>query len=291
MANLIAAEWLKLAKRPLTMILLVVFLVLFLVQFAGQVIFAGVMSNAKEGSPLAIQAAEYRKRSVLPGAIGSALGHVNGLGGVFATILAAAAMGSEYSWGTLRTQLARQPQRGRFLFAKLATIMLLLALGALICIGVAMIAGFIAGLWLPNNATWGTTLLELPAALVRALYVLLPYVLLTLCFTLLGRSLVAGIIGGIIYLLFDGGFGALATFAELGEFWRALYNLTIGQNINTLVVMNSHAFGLQPELVSPLAAEGLPPLWQALLVIAIYSASFLAMALWLLRRRDIGGAA
>jgi ABC-2 type transport system permease protein len=290
MRHLIAAEWLKLSKRPLTLILLAVFLVLFLVQFAGQVVFAGLLGRATQGSNLAMQAAEYRNRSVLPGAIGSAFGHINGLGGIFAIILTAAAIGSEYSWGTLRTQLARQPSRTRFLIAKIITVMLLLLVGTLICVVLAIGTGVVAGAFLPHAGTIGSVLFELPIALVRALYVLLPYVLLTFCFSVAGRSLLAGIVGGLTYLLLEGGFGALAIFAQLGGIWQALYNLTIGQNINTLVVLNNHAFGLRPELISPLATAALPPLWQSVLMIALYSVSFLTTTIWLFQRRDVGGA-
>jgi hypothetical protein len=69
-----------------------------------------------------------------------------------------------------------------------------------------------------------------------------------------------------------------------------VYNLTIGQNINTLVVLNSRAFGLRPEVIAPLTTEGLPPLWQAVIVIAVYSVSFLVTTLMLFQRRDVGGA-
>ena len=290
MQHLIAAEWLKLSRRPLMQVLLVVFLLLLLVQIVGQVVFAGLLRNAAEGSNLAIQAAEYRHRSVLPGVIGSALGHVNGLGGIFAIILTAAAMGSEYSWGTLRTQLARTPGRTRYLLAKLVAILVLLAVGSLVGIIVAVLAGSIAGLFLPAGGGLGPALVLLPVALLRALFVLLPYVLLTLCFTVAGRSLLIGVAGGLVYLVFEGGFGALAVFAQLGGFWQTIYSLTIGQNINALVVQNSHDFGLRPELITPLAVDSLPPYWQAVLVVFVYCVSFLATALTLFRRRDIGGA-
>jgi ABC-type transport system involved in multi-copper enzyme maturation permease subunit len=207
-------------------------------------------------------------------------------------ILAAGALGSEYSWGTLRTALARRPERAQFLIAKLAAIMLLLLIATLVCVAVALPLGWLGGAVVPGGdpGALGAALVALPVAVLRALFVLLPYVLLTLCFTVAGRSLLAGAAGGLVYLVIEGGLGGLALVAELGEGWRAFYNLTIGQNINALAIQNSHDFGLRPELITPVDLATLPPLWQATLVVLLYCLSFLGAAIFLLRRRDVGGA-
>jgi ABC-type transport system involved in multi-copper enzyme maturation permease subunit len=287
---LVRAEWLKLTRRPLIWILLVIFLGLFALQIVVQYVFAYVIQPGP-GSSLAPQIDEYRRRSVFPGLLGMALGHLNSLGGLFAVILTAGAMGSEYSWGTLRTQLARQPNRIHYLLAKIATLLLLLLGAALATITAALLSGALIALaGGPAGQISTADLARLPLGIARALFVLLPYVLLTLCFTILGRSLLAGLAGGLVYLVLEGGFGALAAFAELGGVWRAVYNLTIGQNINTLVLLNSHDYGLQPEQLSrAFRLEALPTPLQATLVIGLYCASFLATAVSLFRRRDIGG--
>lgn len=290
--DLIAAEWLKLTRRPLIWVLLAIFLGLLLLQFATQFVFASLVSRGGDGRAVSAQVAEYQRRTALPGVIGMALGHVNGLGGIFAVILAAGALGSEYSWGTLRTMLARRPERSAFLLAKLAAIMLLLLAATLLTVAIALPLGWLGGAIMPGGdaGSLGTALLALPVAVLRALFVLLPYVLMTLCFTIAGRSLLAGAAGGLVYLVLEGGLGGLALIAELGEGWQAAYNLTIGQNINTLAIQNSHDFGLRPELITPVDLATLPPPWQATLVVLVYSLSFLGSALLLLRRRDVGGA-
>jgi ABC-type transport system involved in multi-copper enzyme maturation permease subunit len=290
MQHLIAAEWLKLTKRPLTRILLAIFLALLILQIAAQYVFANMLAGVGAGSSLSLQVAEYQRRSVLPGIFGMALGHLNGLGGIFAVILAATAMGSEYSWGTLRTQLARRPDRARLLIAKVVTIMLLLGVAGFISFVLAGLVGILLGALSGSTGSLVDGLVALPLGFVRAMFVLLPYVLLTLCFTIAGRSLLAGVAGGLVYLVFEGGFGAVAAFAQLGGIWQQIYNVTIGQNINTLVLLNSHAFGLHPEQIAPTAFENLPSPAQAVVVVVLYSASFIATALYLLRRRDIGGA-
>src|SRR5690554_7346041 len=109
MWNLIRAEWLKLTRRPIVWILLAVFLGLLAVQILTQFALVSLIGERVSSPALESQIEEWRRRTVFPGLFGVVFNHLNGLGGIFAVVLAAAAMGSEYSWGTLRTQLARQP--------------------------------------------------------------------------------------------------------------------------------------------------------------------------------------
>lgn len=288
MLDLVRAEWLKLSRRPLTLILLAVFLALLVLQF-GQYVFLIVVGRVAL-APAQID--ELRRFVAFPGIFGTIFGHINGAGGMFAIILAAGAMGSEYSWGTLRTQLARQPVRWRLLVAKLLTLMALLLVAMLLALIVGLPVGWLCGTLLGDAGTlslgaWAA----LPLALVRALLVLLPYVLLTLCATVGGRSLLVGLATGMLYLVFEIALGALALFANLGDTWKLLYNLTIQQNINALVQLNSETFGLNPAgLNTRLENVQPPPPGQATVVVLIYSALLLASTLWLLGRRDVGGA-
>lgn len=293
MINLIRAEWLKLTRRPMTWVLLVIFLGLLVLQSLSQFFFVLMGPGVLPAS----QYTEFQRRAVFPGAIGAVFGHINGLGGIFAVILAAGAMGNEYAWGTLRTHLARYPSRRDFLLAKILALLLLLlaamlitlVFGVLVSLGLGML-GQQAGV-LPHGAGMPglSSLLPLPLALLRALFVLLPYVLLTVAFSVVGRSLIVGLAGGLLYLVFEAGFGALTTLSILGGFWRTIYNLFIGQNINTLILLNNHDFGLHPEALSPIDLSGIPSPLQATLVVSCYCAVFLATALHFLRTRDIGG--
>jgi ABC-type transport system involved in multi-copper enzyme maturation permease subunit len=276
-------------------VLLVVFLGLLLLQIVSQFLIARLpelIGMSTDGATLSPQMEEWRRRTVFPGLFGSIFSYINSLGGAFAVILAAGALGSEYSWGTLRTQLARQPGRMRYLIAKLLTLLALLIVAMFLALLIGSVAGVGLSALIGSPAIPGGADLELlPLAGLRALYVLLPYVLLTLCFTVLGRSLLVGVAGGLLYLVFEAGFGTLATLRMLGGIWEWLYSLTIQQNINTLVMLNDHAFGLRPELLAPIELSQLPSPLQASLAIALYSAGFLATVLYLVRRHDIGGAA
>jgi ABC-type transport system involved in multi-copper enzyme maturation permease subunit len=288
MINLIRAEWLKLSRRPLSWILLILFLVLLVAQILTQ--FALTLGMPVRSGIVSAQFEEWRRGVIFPGIFATALSHVNGLGGIFAVIFAAGAIGSEYSWGTLRTQLARDPARDRYLLAKLTTIMLMLATATLLA---TLLAALLSAVLSPilGSAIRITPddLMNLIPAILRALYVLLPYVLLTAYATLLTRSVLGGVAIGLSYIIVETGFGALALLRVLGGVWALVYNLTIGQNINTLTLMNRHAFGLRPETTAPLDLSQLPSPLQATIVVAVYSAFFLAFALILFRRRDITG--
>ncbi|NOK64099.1 MAG: hypothetical protein GFH27_549413n11 [Chloroflexi bacterium AL-W] len=286
MLHLIHAEWLKLTKRPMTWILLSIWLLLLVAQFLQFL----VISMIGQGILHPAQIEETTKRLAFPGIFGGIFGHVNGLGGIFAVILTAGMMGSEYSWGTLRTELSRHPARVRYIAAKLATILLMLLVAILITLVVGMIAG-----WLVGSAAGGAgvpsiaTLLQLPIAILRALYVLLPYVLLTFCMTIYGRSLLVGLAVGLVYLAVDVSFGAFATFAQLGGVWQAIYNLTVQQNITTFVDLNSRAFGLTPELLTGVVMTDIPSMPQATIIIGFYCVSFVTTAIYFFRKRDITG--
>jgi ABC-2 type transport system permease protein len=288
MINLIRAEWLKLSRRPLSWILLILFLVLLVAQILTQ--FALTLGMPVRSGIVSAQFEEWRRGVLFPGIFATALSHVNGLGGIFAVIFAAGAIGSEYSWGTLRTQLARDPARDRYLLAKLTTIMLMLATATLLAtLLAALLSAVLSPILGSAISITPDDLMNLIPAILRALYVLLPYVLLTAYATLLTRSVLGGVAIGLSYIIVETGFGALALLRVLGGVWALVYNLTIGQNINTLTLMNRHAFGLRPETTAPLDLSQLPSPLQATIVVAVYSALFLAFALILFRRRDITG--
>jgi ABC-type transport system involved in multi-copper enzyme maturation permease subunit len=297
MLNLMRAEWLKLARRPLIWILLAVFLVLMLLSFGGQFIFVGLQSGVFGGVSISFlseaQFDQWRRELSFPGVFGSVLGQANSYGGICAIVLAAGALGSEYSWGTLRAQLARQPERGRYLLAKLLVILLLLLVGLVIALLVGALLALLLGGVLGDmgRLSAGDVLLLLPGML-RALYVMLPYILFTLAACIFGRSVLAGVAGGLVFLFLDGGAAAFAFLADVGgPLLTFLLNLTLQRNITALTLLNRTSYGFDPSVVAALDTQTLPPPWQATLVVGVYSALFLGVAYYLFSRRDIGGAA
>ena len=299
MLNLIRAECFKLARRPLAWARLAVLIGLLVLLRLTEFMVVGLHDGALGGGAVRLallseaQVRQFRLQLTFPGVFGAALGHVNSVGGLCAIVLAAGAVGSEFGWGTLRAQLARQPGRGRYLLAKLAALALALLAGVVLTLLAGAALGLVfGGLLGGRGALRPADLLALPVAALRALLVMLPYVLLTVSCAIAGRSVLAGAAGGFLFLMLDVGLGALAALGQLGGVLAFLVSLVIQPNINTLVVQNSRSFGLDPAVLTPsLDLAGLPSPPHAMLVIVGWSALFGYAAYRALARRDIGGAA
>lgn len=300
--QLIRAEWLKLSRRPLTWILLGVFLLLQLasglVWFLVVALHDGVLLDTDLTRQIFAQLAfdeeiaQFRLELQFPGVFGSVLGQFNGIGGVLAMILAAGVMGGEYTWGTLRVQLARQPRRWRYLLAKIITLLLALltalVIALLIGCGLAFIAGSILGDVGQVRPLDGLLLL---LGMVRALYVVLPYLLFTIAISIIGRSVLAGVAGSLIFLAVDGGSGTFAFLTQLGNpLITFLYNLILQPNINALAALHRSSYGMDASVITGLDTSNLPPTWHAVVVVAVYCGLFGAYAFYAFTRRDVGGA-
>jgi ABC-type transport system involved in multi-copper enzyme maturation permease subunit len=298
MINLIRAEWFKLARRPMAWVLLIVFVGLLILLRATEFFAVALSDGTFSGGQVRMalldpeQVEQFRRQLTFPGIFGAVLGHTNSVGGICAIVLAAGAMGSEYGWGTLRTQLARQPGRGRYLVAKIVALMLALLAGLVVALVVGvLLAAVFGGVLGDRGSLSGGDLLALPLGVLRALYVMLPYVLFTFACAILGRSVLAAAGGGFFFLLLDVGLGALAFLGQLGGLVRFLTSLVVQPNINTLVLLNSRSFGLDPAVLArTMDLETLPSPLQATLVIGAYSALFFFYVYRALTRRDITGA-
>ncbi len=300
MLNLLQAEWIKLSRRPLAWLLLIIF-VLLMALFLGIIFLAvGLSDGAFTGGearmqiiPREDQLEQFRLMLRFPGIFGTVLSQVNSIGGILAIVLTAGVFGSEYGWGTLRLQLARQPQRGQYLVAKTVALLLFLLLG----IALAMLFGSLLGLFfgavLGNSGQVSASdLLLLPWRMLRSLYVMLPYIMFTVACCVLGRSVLAGAVGGFLFLAADISVGAFSFLTSMGDTLAFIYNLlVVQQNINTLVVLNSQSYGLNPAIITRnLDLTVLPSPLQAVLVIAVYSGSFFAIAYQMFVQRDLTGA-
>ncbi len=294
--HLFAAEWLKLRKRPLARALLAIFLglqsltmvlwMLVLALHLGR--FGGVSIQALGPAQLE----QIQLQLSFPGIFGAVLGQFNSTGGILAVILAAGALGSDYSWGTLRVLLIRAPGRGAYLLAKLLALLLALLVAALLALASGSLLASLASAWLslPSSLSWRDLLL-LPLGLGRALLVILPYLLATLTAAIYGRSTLAGVGGGLVFLAFDLSAGSLSALGAVSELVQLLLNLLLQPNVNSLVVQNAALFGLnQAALVRAFDLATLPPPGQATLVILAYCLLFGLTAWRALLRRDVLGA-
>ncbi len=296
--NLLAAEWMKISRRPMALLLLGIFLTLTMLQQTLWFLVVALQEGFFSGSGttfgiLSAAALEQVKRQLsLPGVFGAMLSAINGTGGILAIILTAGLFGSDFNWGTLRVLLTRAPSRGAYLLAKLTALQLalLVAMVITLIVGTLLSLFFSAILGLPQQADISAFLL-LPLGMLRSLLVLVPYTLIAAASAIVGRSVIAGVGGGLIFLVFDVSAGSLNTISAVDPMIRVLVNLLLQPNINRLIVDNSQMFGLdQSVLTGALDLNLLPSSWQAISVIVVYSVIFGYSAYRTLKRQDIGGA-
>ena len=273
MIRSLSAELLVLRKRAATWILLGIW------TFLG-VFFAYVIPYALDpgNSPGGVD--QFFPRS-LPGTL---LEGFPFFGGVFALMLGVFALGSEYSWGTLKTLLVQGPSRARALAAKLASlgivlvpfVLCLFAAGAIASVVIAKIEGASTAFpsaWLIVRAlAAGWLVLAVWAALGVLLGVLTR-----------GTSLAIGI--GILYALVIE--GLLSAFVDSVNVLKPLANVFLRANGYSLVT----ALGATRDSIGsngpgsfsgPFVASG-----QALAVLIAFTAAFAALTAHMLRRRDI----
>jgi ABC-type transport system involved in multi-copper enzyme maturation permease subunit len=137
-----------------------------------------------------------------PGAYTIILSFILGLGGLFAVIYGAAIAGSEWSWGTLKSAVARGESRSRYQLTSFAAIALMIGIGMVIAFGVgiavAVIGANIAGVstaGLGDSETLGT----IPELLGRGWLAIVEEGALGFAIATLARSQLAGIGAGIAF--------------------------------------------------------------------------------------------
>ena len=135
-----------------------------------------------------------------PGAYNLILSFILGLGGLFALIYGAAVAGSEWTWGTLKSAVARGESRSRYQLLSFAAIAIMVGLGLLVAFGVgvavAVVAANIAGVstaGLVDTAILG----QIPELLGRGWLAVAEAGALGFAIATLARSQLAGIGVGI----------------------------------------------------------------------------------------------
>ncbi len=270
----VRAELLALRKRASSWILLGIWTTLALV-FAYVVPYATYL-NGSAGEPPA---------DLLPqGLVGTLMGGFPFFGGVIALMLGVLALGSEYGWGTLKTLFTQGPGRLRVFGAKLIALAIGLVPFVLVVFAVGALASYAIALRegadVASPSIW--LLLRGLAAgwLVLAVWASLGVLLAVLS---RGTALATGI--GILYgFVIEGLLSALASQVSLLDrlvefFLRAnAYSLVAGLGVSADSVADNG-----PGSFSGPFVDGV----QAFLVLGSYTAAFLVLSGWLLRRRDV----
>jgi ABC-2 type transport system permease protein len=135
-----------------------------------------------------------------PGAYTLILSFILGLGGLFAVIYGAAVAGSEWTWGTLKSAVARGESRSRYQLLSFAGIAIMVGLGLVLALA-AGVAVAVVGAGLGGVSTAGlgdaATLGTIPELLGRGWLAIVEEGALGFAIATLARSQLAGIGAGI----------------------------------------------------------------------------------------------
>jgi ABC-type transport system involved in multi-copper enzyme maturation permease subunit len=208
------------------------------------------------------------------------LDYIRFLGLILGVMLVAGAIGSEYSYGTLRSFLTCAESREKYLGAKY------IALGALIVAGLvlSLTLGILLSL-LFAAANGGLELDFLDGAYVRdslfdfckVIFVVTPYLLIAALAAVVGRSAMVGAVVGLILFAIEGAVSAWLRFIGLDEI------------ANLLLLWNAEAIlGAEGEVINSRFIEP-PNAAFATAVLIFYCAAATVAALWVFNRRDVTG--
>jgi ABC-2 type transport system permease protein len=185
----------KLVRRPASYItfgLLVGLLALILIA-------VGATAGRAEAGP---QAQAALLLVTFPGAYTLILSFILGLGGLFAVIYGAAIAGSEWTWGTLKSAVARGESRSRYQLLSFAAIAIMLGLGLVLAfaagVAVAVLAASLAGVSTAGLSD-AATLRQIPEMLGRGWLAIVEAGALGFAIATLARSQLAGIGVGIAF--------------------------------------------------------------------------------------------
>jgi ABC-2 type transport system permease protein len=146
-----------------------------------------------------------------PGAYGLILGFVLGLGGLFVLAYAAAVAGSEWTWGTLKTAVARGESRSRYMLTTYAGIAILAGLGMLVAFAAGVVVTFLAAkiAGVSTDGISDTSIFgNLPEQFLRGWFGLVELGAVGFTIATLARSQLAGVGAG-IGIYFAGSFAGL----------------------------------------------------------------------------------
>ncbi len=198
--RLFGASVRKLIRRPASLITLLLLVGLL------ALIFLAIGATARQ-TPSEQGGAAALLLVTFPGAYTWILNFILDFGGLLAVIYGAAIAGSEWTWGTLKSAVARGESRSRYQVASFAAAAFLIGISILIAFvsttGVALAASTIAGVS-TSGVSDPTALAQLPELLGRTWLAIVESAAIGFAIATLARSQLAGIGAGIAFYIGEG---------------------------------------------------------------------------------------
>ncbi len=233
------------------------------------------------------EALDFSRHAVLlPNSILLAFTLLQGTLFILVSILAAAALGGEYGWGTLRTVLTKGTGRWQFMLAKVLALMMTALAGLVVAAATVALSSLIIGLFglegdsLQGSAEW----LDVPIKMGTLLYSFLPYVMLALLATALTSSTALGITAFVVYYLIE---TTASPILSNFDWFQRISEYLLSPNVTTVL---QASYGEVSISINGGGDAAQPDILHAVLVLAGYTLVFGALTFALFQRRDITGA-
>ena len=272
---LIAMESMKLVYRPVIWVTLAL-----LTGGSSLIILMAYLSTRASNLDATSQAARLQT-FIMPHGLMESFAIVSRLNGILLVVVAAALIGSEFSWGTIKVMVSSGASRSKLFFAKLITLLSVVVIFLTIGVIAGSVTSVIVTISSGNTLTLGIVnwawLADASMAALRSSFVIGVLAILAFAVSGVTRSLVAGVTAGIGWIVLEQVLHVfLSTIGNVGLF---IDRLLIVTNISAL--MQRDGFGLQriePHTPSELAAFS---------ILIFYSLALIAMAYVAFTRRDI----
>lgn len=270
-SNLVKMEALKLRKRVMT-------LVIMALAVLGVPTFMGIFYLASRASDQSVGGVLF------PDSISTAAEITTNLGTVALVVLAASMIGSEFSWGTMRTVVGSGVSRARLYWSKviaLFEVSVLFVIAGTVVGGLAgIVFSIVGGHGLDMGSIDGSWLSDEGLAFLRNFYVMLFPIVLAFTVATLTRSFAFGIAMGIGLMVLDPLAGLVLS--SLGDFGESLTHLLPSTNQTALIALNDNDVTF---------SQSLPDPWQAFAVLLLYKVVLLIGAAVSFMRRDVPSSA
>jgi ABC-type transport system involved in multi-copper enzyme maturation permease subunit len=225
----------------------------------------------------------------LPGSFITSCQIIQGLGLVLLIILASTIVGGEYGVGTIRVLYTRGPTRTQFLLAKVLTLLICMAMGAIILSLLGILFGALLNFTLGQPAglgfLTGDHFLHIAAYLGIVALEPLIYALIALFISTLGKTTAAGLAGALVWWGLESILGGLffllssITKDPASGIFKAVPDYFVGNNISVLLADQVHY--LQD------GSAGTGNILHAILVLLAYIIVFVGGACLINARRDV----
>jgi len=287
MRALIEIEVTKIAYRRLNQVVLALLCGMLVLVYVLLWMASGVVADI--GAPPEA-ATRLRSALYLQETVPFAMLMLYAFGFVAGVVVIGANVGAEYTWNTVRTVTAAEPQRPKVLLAKLIALWALVVAGLFVALLVTLVTSMVITVFAGEfdlSFVDGGYVRESSSAFLRMLVGTGPYFALAFMLGTIGRSATAGIALALGVAFLEGIVGGLLALS--GGWLADLTWYMLDTNADTLALAESGQFGqLFGGDGAMSAVFDRPSVTHAVVVLLTWTALLLSGAFWGFQRQDLG---